>query len=642
MKNDRIERVQADGLKGESFIVQLDALNIIHGPNASGKTARLDAIRLALMGHLPEVGKTNDATMGIASSPTLSVSVRTKSGAEMSGTWKRGKKGAVQSTIVRTPEDYPETPTVLISARDYLTKSDAERVKYVASLVSGGDGDWTGEKVVEAMKSLDVGEITTELVRARDSLVEEVDQADRERNDTDGTVQELVEKLIEHFKGKSKLLVASIARLEGFVKGQAQVAQATSGDAECHNVEERLGSVRADLEVCQRSIKALKSDREKYERHVALKKGHEKTLATVKDHTEELTQLNERIAQLLAEPVPESKYQALSDRCVEARYNLRRTEEHRDRLRVARADAIRNAGELMKLQCCPTCKSSGTGWKAAFEADLEQRLAKIAEDDKAAAYREEADRQQVKTLEEATEAAAAIDKNSRRHQEELQNVQRREVTLRTEMDARKYSADSLEQMVPIPEPASAAELETKLRFLTSESERLRVVQARNNSLTAQRLLVQKANEELVETDASLKVHKAALKALATVHEAIVSGAFTSLMTKMNEVSGGLLKSPLAFHEGEIGRWDGGNWVSHKYFSGFERCVCYLAVSAALAAKAPIRVLMLDEMGIMTPDNRQAVMKRMQELVERNVIDQFIGVDTDRSSYSGVSVNLIPV
>src|SRR4029077_10301304 len=93
----------------------------------------------------------------------------------------------------------------------------------------------------------------------------------------------------------------------------------------------------------------------------------------------------------------------------------------------------------------------------------------------------------------------------------------------------------------------------------------------------------------------------------------------------NAIVGKILASDLAFHEGEIGRWDGHRWISHKTFSGTEQALTFVAIAAALSQNAPVRVLIFDELGRLDDVRRLDLIKLLRTARQESYIDQFIVV-----------------
>ena len=139
--------------------------------------------------------------------------------------------------------------------------------------------------------------------------------------------------------------------------------------------------------------------------------------------------------------------------------------------------------------------------------------------------------------------------------------------------------------------------------------------------------------------AGLEVTQAAIKTLETVQAEMVQAAFAVILRKVNRFTDGIMKSPVEYREGEIGRWEGKTWIRHEVFSGTEKALTYAGISAALAADAPYRIILMDEMGIMDQVSFRNVLKRMIEMTDEGEIDQFVGC-TSQDVPNTDRVNLI--
>jgi energy-coupling factor transporter ATP-binding protein EcfA2 len=69
----KIKRLAAKNLKGLSFAHDLGEATVFIGKNGSGKSARLEAAMIGLLGYLPSLGKRNADTMELSSSVGMSV-----------------------------------------------------------------------------------------------------------------------------------------------------------------------------------------------------------------------------------------------------------------------------------------------------------------------------------------------------------------------------------------------------------------------------------------------------------------------------------------------------------------------------------------------------------------------------------------
>jgi len=137
-------------------------------------------------------------------------------------------------------------------------------------------------------------------------------------------------------------------------------------------------------------------------------------------------------------------------------------------------------------------------------------------------------------------------------------------------------------------------------------------------------------DRLEAAEAHMKVIKAIGKVLRDKQAALVDAVFSSLLKVANGIVGEILPSPLAFHEGEVGRWNGHHWISHQTFSGTEQALTFVAIAAALSQGAPIRLLIFDELGRLDRERRMLLLNLLQNAITAGWIDQFIVAGTEDS------------
>jgi hypothetical protein len=89
------------------------------------------------------------------------------------------------------------------------------------------------------------------------------------------------------------------------------------------------------------------------------------------------------------------------------------------------------------------------------------------------------------------------------------------------------------------------------------------------------------------------------------------------------------------------------FVPHKTLSGMEKKIGYAGLSMALAAKAPCRIILVDELGVIDVQNRFNFLSNMRVAVKMQVVEQFIGIDVDQTvigtqDFKGEDVAVIEV
>ena len=117
--------------------------------------------------------------------------------------------------------------------------------------------------------------------------------------------------------------------------------------------------------------------------------------------------------------------------------------------------------------------------------------------------------------------------------------------------------------------------------------------------------------------------------LRTIQAEAVELAFKPMLEIANGLIAGVLKTPLSYHNSEIGTWRGALWVTHRTFSGTERAVAYAAIQAALASKSPIKIVILDELGRIGDRPLGQLLAAISQGIGFGMIDGFVGIDCGR-------------
>src|SRR5206468_3649845 len=112
----------------------------------------------------------------------------------------------------------------------------------------------------------------------------------------------------------------------------------------------------------------------------------------------------------------------------------------------------------------------------------------------------------------------------------------------------------------------------------------------------------KAAQDRENTAKAVQQLKAGEDVLEATRNQFMQSGFGPFLQVANEFAKGILRTPLEFQHGEIGRVDEkGRWVSSATFSGTEAAVTHAAISAALGSQAPMRIVIVDELGRMDED-----------------------------------------
>lgn len=142
----QLTSIHAIALKGRTFTHLLAPLTVVAGPNDAGKSAVADAVRLALIGYLPEHGKTNSATFALCSGSRLLIEAHFHRGPQISREWKKTGK-----QVKYTGDGPTEAPLVMLDANEYFGKSDSARVDMLFAVLN--PKDFTPEAITAKIKA---------------------------------------------------------------------------------------------------------------------------------------------------------------------------------------------------------------------------------------------------------------------------------------------------------------------------------------------------------------------------------------------------------------------------------------------------------------------------------------------------------
>jgi DNA repair exonuclease SbcCD ATPase subunit len=692
----KIESLSATGLKSGDFQHKLAPVNLIVGDNFSGKTARLEAVRLVLLGYLPELGKTNQATMELARNGSLAVSATFDNGQSWARTWKRGRKSI--ETTTTAPEN--AIPDVLMDPGVYFGLGDKDRVRYVFSHadveLGGGTERALADSIITNLKRIKLPDHTEHHERAINALVEFVDQSDRDRHDADQAVQEWIEQLIVEVRDRLKLAKQNADRMAKTVQGLVAI-KATEDESAIANVQGEIDGLR-------KLLFSLGTERAHLVERFEQAKANDKAradLVNLLNRSVDNGPLIERldgdlgaIGDKMAAPAPQqpsieakeaalaalqqeidaygSATEEISGRLFEARRNRDLQAAQREALEKAIQErAAKNTAD-MALECCPFCRSKAKGWKKSIETEFQTWLKAKREElefltDEAKGFEKivtnlEADLEHCRKLDEqnnqrrihSSNLTLEIRKLRNQVDEARKRLAAEAIELRARVQSLRESQKAVEEakakLATMPEPLTIpeatafvakrgdldsriAETEQKIKGL-EDRQRTYHAAKQDEKRNAQALL------QYEDTTSEVEVTKQAVSMFEALQEKMVERAFGSILERANLITEGILPTRLQFRDGDVGMLREGTWVSHRTFSGMEKALAYAGISAALAHRSPIKIVMIDELGRMTGRYQRLLLERMLQLYEAGKIDQFIGVSPAAQEDLPESVNVL--
>jgi chromosome segregation ATPase len=414
----QLSNISAANLKGFSFSHNLAPINIIAGPNGTGKTAVVDAITLLATGNHPLYGPTRPKLFQLSSGAVMSVAgiLDTK---PVTRTWTQ--KGKTVGYEDEGTAALPEGALNLLAADKYLDSNDSKRLQMVFELCQiEFDPAALRAKIMEGATG----------VEWRKTLLDCIQPEGPEEKENS---QRWLEGAITRTNDELKIANAEVTRLGKTGEGVAQLA---AGDIAVNegNVRQRKQKLEQALAELNQAEGALQQRRADYERHAtahslwqdkiksltAAMAGQEgRELGIVEDElfgaknmrqkvvetyqaarqlfseyqerSGKLTSTKERYAQALkalqehqAEAAKIPECQAALEACEPLRAKVEQIRTDRAALEAesarisaeigaacaANQDTNENFNSIKDNDCCPTCRTAGTVWKTTLEAAL--------------------------------------------------------------------------------------------------------------------------------------------------------------------------------------------------------------------------------------------------------------------------------
>lgn len=619
-----IRGISAQNLKGQTFRHELAPVTLFTGDNFSGKTSRLDAVHLALLGWLPGIGKRgSDIYADLASGSTLSVS------AFFDVTKIEREWAMVKGSVKYTGPDGGWPPVSLV-ASEFLSLSPAERVKFLfarAKLPSEYSVQSLVKTITANIKNIKLEQNTA----ASEAVIDQTCNLVADLLNGEPTPQEFVSGVAHVLSEKKKLAVQAVQRMEKTQQGMAVIAPdimaEADAEAKLRQAQETYTAQRSVLAQVEADGKRLAAELEGLKR---LAVDAMPDSGEARQELQRLTELKRTLTLSLGERPDTQKLTAEFSRLTTevAQANSKRDKSAE---RLESATKQRDSLKANKNPCCAACGQS--------LKKLRESLLEAAEKAVVDAYSDHS-RNKVEAVGIGAELTA-LNKKRKQLDDDLVGFNMREKELK--LVSEKHSA--LERKLANNSEAIKAAMEVS----TIEAELVQLrerFKAGNESVNLKAVDVQTANDaykqlvaersrcqqqqaaldELRRSRIEAEVLKATVSLLLELQALLVDVAVAPLISKANQLCGDLLVAPLAYKDGDIGFTDRGSFYSHRSFSGTEKALAYAAISVALAQDAPMRLVVIDELGRLTPDNKMRLIAKLCELTSSGQLDQALLVD----------------
>jgi hypothetical protein len=589
-------------IKGRQIEVSIKPATVVIGPNFSGKTAVLTAIKLGLAGALPPpIGKTGQAIYSaLATSPNDPGELRVEMllvdtpnelmPRHVVSTWQRSPTGSVRVDFGMPAK--LRLPAVLVDPRQFFSMTAAQRTKAVFEACASEGVSTAGIRSYLTARVGDrdlVGKIVTDIERCLATLsmpaaiqhgidfAKEIAKAGRDEAATQvGILAALTDPGPIPQDHSAEIAKEQALLLE---------AQTRWADAKAAGAQ---GAVLDDI----RSL----IDRNKAE--ISLLHYEDSEIPPRPDSMELPLWPGE------TKPISEGEWVTRIDRIKKANAQL---ENRRSSLRA-----------LMRTGNCPTCGAPSL-------AKFAQSLAEVPADADTKPLEATLDSWR-KVKAEAVKCWDEYRANQKRIGELEKQVRDSEDVLRRAAEARKPEASVGELSLEVHR--------IELRISLYQEQQVQYVAYREKIGK-----IEQARRLHAEATASETVAGSIARALVEYQAEHIDTVFKEVLAVSRAFTDGILNSPLEYENGELGRRVSekdvemgcrspvGSWISHEAFSGTEEALAYMAFAVAISTRAPFKIVFFDEMGRMDSATARRVLVRMLELLDAGVIDQFLGACT---------------
>ncbi len=631
-----LTQIKATHFKGQTFTQPLRAISVIRGPNARGKSSRVEAAVLALAKCLPGILKNADGKPmksnrdifdAMASGNPMSSEVTFDNG-NVTGVRFTEKNGTV--SVEETGNGRMPLPMVLWSADEFLNLSGPARTAFIFSRAKV---DLSIEKLTATIcaniKNIKLEENTPETETSIKEIVEAVLQLSTSAEAEAVTPQHYIETLNADIKEKLRIANENSRRMAATVAGLTQIKANAPVSSD---IEARLATARAELDAANAEVARLKQ--------VGIQIKSELDGAELKASSWHGHPVPDPVAPLLAEKGELEAYLLREDQIQAEPVTSKHEGEVLQTNRTRLADAMTQLGiaskaymDFNELECCPTCKAKAKGWKSAVMDSLIEAESKAREVHDF--YKNSVAESQLKF-----DAAEELVKKEALRQNTIRTSNKRLAEVNASL--RRYSDESAKQLPAQEASAKLPGLREKIHAAREEYNTA-VIKASlkssiwNNLDTERNKLVQeraesasraKSIEQAAKFKAEASVLKEVVKLLDALQKEVVKASVSPIIDKVNEFCGEILDNKIAFQDGEIGMMGATGFWKHGTMSDSQRLLAYAALSIALATEAPFRLCILGRFESFDYATKFKVLRRVRELIRDGKLHQCLCIEVD--------------
>jgi hypothetical protein len=628
-----LTQISASNIKGQTFSHDLAPVTIFMGDNRAGKSARLAAIRLLVLGFEPKLGTLPSRSMKLCrpSQHMMSVSGQLSDGS--TGKREFHRKGDNCSALPPTiPAGLGSIPIVLLDPREFFAlKTGDMRRRYLVSACKIDGEQFTAAAVVAELKNIKLDHNTEQSETVLQELGEWLFRtAASSARDQADWFQTWLNARLEDIKDKLRTAKADLDRMRKSVVATSQLQSTETPPPPSANVRETLAKQRSDQQDLATGLRITSECIKMEEVLITRRQKLETLIAEAVDPSNQILGLEK---QLLEARDKVMSYKSDTDAIVARGKALRQqadskqsdSDQLRERMRVRSA----KHAELMEQSCCPTCKADNTDWQKIIRADYIAWLAEQQQLIDALSQQTLELNQQIDNLKASHKLATAEDAKIASARHLCVQIEARLAILKLSQQGILTAQTELRTLgAPIDLTALREKLtkeEADLAVSTATVKATDELLARSVAAEQDELRKKQAGAEMATAKVRKDVLDAAVQVFTAFQSQMIETVFGKVIRTANQIAQSFITEGLAYDNGDIGYYSNGDWIDYTTFSGLEEVLTYVALSVALSPDCPLKLILLDEMGNLTPQNQRAVCQHAVALVKQGIITQFIGV-----------------
>jgi hypothetical protein len=639
-----ITKLSLVNFKGMTRDLTFRPITIICGDNETGKTGvGSDAVRIGLLGHSPRHGNKPHLTFGFAGAEngatTMQVGIQLSDNRSANHMFELRGKSVSYSKLGALA--IPAVPPVLLDTREYLRKSGPDKIRYVFSQVDLAALGFTTEKVTARLKAdVKVDQPTEDSERALNELVDEITLLGEQRDEGKQTHQEWMENVAAHIKNQKESAAAVLEDMEGTIQGLTQLRTQDARPAP-ESVRIKLDALRMAHQEAVVARQRLQDQQAAYDKAVNARAFAKRQFAGGNDRSEELARLEKEHAALTEKLDSfKSKTAALLEKKNPIDVEIGELNAEAKHLNDQANELEEETESQLKQSCCPTCKSKGAGWKKSLKAASAKRLKELRKESSDAIAKVDLLTKQAQALAAEVVKSRQADSTITEERAHAYRLTKQIADLRAHQETYTDQKAKLDATAVLPEPVAQAAIDQARADVDVIHKQILALEDEDRQATAaiqdaKRAAQAQRNYEIKQ--AEVEVLKLAQKVILELQKEMTALAFGTFIEKVNLFCAGILRDDvkLEYRDGDVGYFRGATWVGLDYFSGIEELTSFAGLSVALCQQSPIKLVVMDEMGRLTERRKAAIVNRMAELIEKGIIDQFVGIDVSKSAYEKI-------